>query len=169
MKKSISNKFYNIAYPIFTTTSKPYKIEYSIDKIYFLKSPDSKKELIDDKNYSGDYFARLLQITDRFKFDNTCKNLQDLLMSKAKWGMDSQAIPHDFSQLVAVPAEKRRVIKIDNSLVWVRGISYPFEITTSESFSNLDELYVTIIHVNGEWFIKDFSYDKVLKRPYVYV
>ena len=169
MKKLISKKFLNIAYPIFTTTSKPYKIEYSLDKIYIQKTSDSRKELIDDKSYAGDYFARLLQIKERFKFDNTCKNLQDLLISKAKWGMDSKAIPHDFSKLSAVPAEKRRVLKIDNSLVWVRNISYPFEITTSESFSNLDELYVTIIHVNGEWFIKDFSYDKDLKRPYVYV
>lgn len=169
MKKSISNKFLNIAYPIFTTKTKPYAIEYSIDKIYFLRSPDSNKELIDDKNYSGDYFARLLQIKDRFKFDHTCKNLQDLIMSKAKWGMDSRAIPHDFSKLAAVPAEKRKVVKIDNSLVWVRNISYPFEISTTESFSNSDEIYATIIHVNGEWFIKDFSHDNVLSRPYIYV
>jgi hypothetical protein len=169
MKNVISNKFLNIAYPIFTTSIKPYAIEYSVDKIYLLKSKDSHKELLDDKNYPGDYFARLLQIKNRFKFDHTCKNLQELLNSKAKWGMDSLAIPHDFRKLVAVPAEKRKVIKIVDSLIWVRGISYPFEITTKESFSNLDELYVTMIHVNGEWFIRDFSYDKFLVRPYVYI
>jgi hypothetical protein len=83
--------------------------------------------------------------------------------------MDSLAIPHDFSKLVAVPAEKRKVKKIIDSLVWIQGVSYPFEITTKENFSNLDELYVTIIHINGEWLIKDFSYDKFLTRPYVYV
>ena len=169
MKKSISNKFRNIAYPIFTTSIKPYKIEYSIDKIYLLRSKDGHKELVDDKSYDGDYFARLLQIKNRFKFDHTCKNLQELISSKAKWGMDGLAIPHELYKLVAVPAEKRKVIKIVNSLVWVRGISYPFEITTKESFSNLDELYVTIIHVNGEWFIRDFSHDKFLTRPYVYI
>lgn len=169
MKKSISNKFLNIAYPIFTTRTKPYMIEYSIDKIYVIKSPNSKKELIDDKSYSGDYFSRLLQIKDRFKFDHTCKNLQDLIISKARWGMDSRAIPHDFSKLVAVPAEKRKITKIENSLVWVRNISYPFEIPTTESFSSSDELYATIIHINGEWFIKDFSYDNILSRPYIYV
>jgi hypothetical protein len=83
--------------------------------------------------------------------------------------MDSKAIPHDLSKLYPVPAEKRKVHSILDSIVRVQGISYPFEISTKESFSNLDELYVTMIHVNGEWFIKDFSYDKTLKRPYVYV
>jgi hypothetical protein len=169
MKKNTSNKFLNIAYPIFTTSSKPYAIEYSLDKIYLVRSPDSHKELIDDKKYKGDYFARLLQIDTRFSFDHTCKNLQEVITSKAKWGMDSLAIPHDFSTMVAVPAEKRKVQRIVNSLVWIRGISYPFEITTKESFSNLDELYATIIKVNGEWFIKEFSYDKFLTRPYTYV
>jgi hypothetical protein len=169
MKRTISNKFINITYPIFTTSSKPYAIEYSLDKIYLMKSAGSHKELIDDKNYKGDYFSRLLQIRNRFNFDHTCKNLQELITSKSKWGMDSLAIPHDFCKSVAVHAEKRKVQRIVNSLVWVRGISYPFEITTKESFSNLDELYVTMIHVNGDWFIKDFSYDKFLTRPHVYV
>ena len=169
MKKSISNKFLNITYPIFTISSKPYAIEYSLDKIYIVRSANSHKELVEDKGYSGDYFTRLLQMKYRFEFDNTCKNLQELIISKAKWGMDSLAIPHDFCKLQAVPAEKRKVQKIINSLVWVRGISYPFEITTKESFSNLDELYVTMIHVNGDWFIKDFSHDKFLTRPYIYV
>lgn len=162
-------KYRNIAYPIFTTNSKPYQIEYTIDKVYLLVSPTSHKQLIDDKSYPGDYFGRLLQIKNRFTFDNTSKNLQQLLLTKAKWGIDSNAVPHDLSKLFAVPAEKRKVIKIVDSLVWVRGISYPFEIATAESFSNLDELYVTIIHVNGEWFIREFSHDKELKRPFVYV
>lgn len=162
-------KYRNIAYPIFTTNIKPYQLEYTVDKVYFISNTTKHKQLIDDRSYSGDYFARLLQIKDRFTFDNTSKNLQQLLLTKAKWGIDSKAIPHDLSKLYAVPAEKRKVIKIINSLVWVKGISYPFEIITAESFSNLEELYVTIIHVNGEWFIREFSHDKNLKRPYVYV
>jgi hypothetical protein len=169
MKKSICKKFHNIAYPIFTTNTKPYAIEYTLDKIYFIKSKDSHKELLDDKSYAGDYFARLLQNNYRFKFDHTCKNLQDVIISNAKWGMDSQAIPHDFSKLVAVPAEKRKVTKIENSLVWIKNISYPFELSTAESFSNNDELYATIVNINSEWFIKSFSFDKLIKRSYAYV
>lgn len=169
MKKTILPKYCNIAYPIFTTNTKPYQLEYSLDKVYLHTAKYGHKQLIDDKSYSGDYFARLLQMKSRFNFDNTSRNLQQLLLTNAKWGIDSKAIPHDFSKPQAVPAEKRRVKNIVNSLVWVQGISYPFEITTKESFSNSDELYVTIIHVNGEWFIKNFSHDKLLKRSYVYV
>ena len=167
MKKTILQKYRNIAYPIFTTNTKPYRLEYTVDKVYLVTS--TQKHLIDDKNFQGDYFARLLQIKNRFIFDNTSKNLQQLLLTKAKWGIDSKAVPHDLSKLYAVPAEKRKVLKIVDSLVWIRGISYPFEIATAESFSNLEELYVTIIHVNGEWFIREFSHDKDLKRPYIYV
>lgn len=162
-------KYRNIAYPIFTTNKKPYQLEYSADKVYIITQKGHHKQLIDDKNLNGDYFARLLQIKNRFIYDNTSKDLQQLLLTKAKWGMDSNAIPHDLSQLYAVPAEKRKIKKLVDSLVWVQGISYPFEIITKESFSNLDELYATIIHVNGEWFLKEFSDDKLLKRPYIYV
>jgi hypothetical protein len=169
VKKTILQKYRNIAYPIFTTNIKPYQIEYTVDKAYIITKPSSPKQLIDDRNYPGDYFARLLQIKNRFTFDNTSRNLQQLLLTKAKWGVDSQAVPHDLSKLSAVPAEKRKVLKIIDSLVWIRGVSYPFEIATAESFSNLDELYATIIHVNGEWFIREFSDDKLLKRPYLYV
>ena len=169
MQKTILQKYRNIVYPIFTTNTKPYQLEYTADKVYIIAYPDLTKHIIDDKNLSGDYFARLLQIKTRFIFDNTSRNLQQLLRTNAKWGMDSNAIPHDLSKKYAVPAETRKVKKIVDSLVWVQGISYPFEINTKESFSNLDELYVTIVHVNGEWFIKSFSYDKNLARPYVYV
>lgn len=169
MKKSILQKYRNIAFPIFTTNTKPYQLEYTADKVYLLTSASVQKHLIDDKNLHGDYFGRLLQLKTRFIYDNTSRDLQQLLLTDAKWGMDSNAIPHDLSKKYAVPAEKRKVKKIVDSLVWVQGVSYPFEINTKESFSNLDELYVTIAHVNGEWFIKSFSHDKNISRPYIYV
>ena len=163
------HKYRNIAYPIFTTNVTPYQLKYTADKVYIKPTANTAEQLLDDKNLQGDYFARLLQLKNRFNYDNTAKNLQQLILTNSKWGMDSNAIPHDLSKRYAVPAEKRKVKKIVNSIVWVQGISYPFEINTKESFSNLDELYVTIVHVNGEWFIKDFSYDKILSRPYAYV
>jgi hypothetical protein len=168
VKKTTLQKYRDIVYPIFTTNTKPYRLEYTADKVY-LVTADERKYLIDDKDLSGDYFARLVQLKTRFMYDNTSRDLQQLLLTNAKWGMDSKAIPHDLSKKFAVPAEKRKVKSLVNSLVWVQGISYPFEINTKESFSNLDELYVTIVHINGEWFIKDFSYNKTLTRPYAYV
>lgn len=169
MQKTILQKYHNINFPIFTTNTKPYRLDYTVDKVYITTKVDNNRLLIDDKNLPGDYFARLLQIKNRFVYDNTSKNIQQLILTKAKWGMDSKAIPHDLSKKFLVPADKRKVKKILDSLVWVQGISYPFEINTKESFSSIDELYVTIVHINGEWFIKGFSYDKLMSRPYIYV
>lgn len=169
MRKSTLVKFNNIAYPIFALKNKPYKIGYGTNKIYCLTSPTSHQQTIDDKSLAGDYFARLLQLENRLTFDYTCKNLQDLVFTGAKWGIDSKAIPHDFSQLFPVPVEKRQVVKIVGNLLWLRNISYPFEIPTQEKIRLEDTLYATIIFVNGEWYLKEFSLNSNLARPYIYV
>ena len=130
---------------------------------------DGHMQTIDDKRLSGDYFSRLLQINNRVNFDHTCKNVQDLIFTKASWGIDSKAIPHDFSQLAAAKIEKRQVVKVTGNLVWLRNISYPFEITTQENIRLDDTIYATIVFVSGELFLKEFSYDSKVERPYVYV
>lgn len=169
MKKSISLKFTDIAYPIFTLAKKPRQIIYTTDCIYGFKNDNSHKETIDNKNLSGDYFARLLQMKTRITFDYTCKNTQELIFSKSQWGIDSKAKIHDLSKKIAVPIDKRAVVKVHNNLVWLRNISYPFEIPTQENIRLDDKVYGTLVYVNGEWFLREFSYDSKLVRPYIYV
>jgi hypothetical protein len=168
MKKSIL-KFRNIKFPIFTLKKKPYSITYSASKIYCTLHPGDHKRTVDDKTLSGDYFARLMQLEHRLDFDYTCKNLQDLIFTNSKWGIDAEAIPHDFSKLEAVPVEKRLVVKTNKTLIWIKHVSYPFELLTNEKLEFKDDIYATVVYVNGEWFLKEFSYDKTLSRPYVYV
>lgn len=134
-----------------------------------MTASNSHKHTVDDKSLAGDYFGRLLQLEKRIKFDYTCKNLQDLLFTQPKWGIDSKAIPHDFSNLVAAPVEKRQVVKVLDNLLWLRNISYPFQIPTQEKIRLTDILYATIVFVNGEWFLKEFSLSSSLERPYIYV
>lgn len=170
MKKTTLYKFTNIAYPLFALKQKPYKIIYDLDTILCEPSSISTtRYLLDDKKLSGDYFSRLLQLEHRMSFDLTCRNLQDLIFSGAKWGIDYKGIPHDFSKLAAAKVEKRKVTKISGNLFWVRNISYPFEIITQEFIRLEDTVYATMVFVNGEWFIKEFSYDSDLVRPYIYV
>jgi hypothetical protein len=168
-KKFTFHKFTNIAYPIFALRKKPYKIIYGLDKIWCIPTEGSHMHTIDDKKLSGDYFSRLLQLEHHMLFDLTCRNLQDLLFSKAKWGIDSKGVPHDFSKLYAAKVEKRKVVKIVGNLFWLRNISYPFEITTQEIIRLEDTIYATLVFVNMEWYIKEFSYDSDLIRPYIYV
>ena len=84
--------FKNITYPLFGLYSKPYNISFTLDKIYINRNKNSHKETVDDKSLEGDYFARLLQLKKRVEFDCTCKDLQQLIYKRPKWGMDSPIV-----------------------------------------------------------------------------
>jgi hypothetical protein len=163
------NKFNNISYPFFGLTKKPYETIYSLDKIYIRKYKDSHLETVDDKNISGDYFYRLLTLDNRLKFDYTCKSLQDVIISNIKWGLDCKAVPHDLSSQESVPADKRKVTRIKGNLIWLKNISYPFILSTNESIKVVDELYASIVRVENEWYIREFTYEKELKRAVVLI
>jgi hypothetical protein len=166
---NLMNKFNNISYPFFGLTKKPYETIYSLDKIYIRKYKDSHLETVDDKNISGDYFYRLLTLDNRLKFDYTCKNLQDVIISNIKWGLDCKAVPHDLSSQESVPADKRKVTRIKGNLIWLKNISYPFILSTNESIKVVDELYASIVRVENEWYIREFTYEKELKRAVVLI
>ena len=163
------SKFNNINYPIFGLSKKPHEIVYTIDKIYLKKVKNSHLETIDDKSISGDYFSRLLALDNRLKFDYTCRNLQDIIISNIKWGIDCKAVPHDLSYQESVLADKRKVIRIKGNLIWLKNISYPFKLKTNESINVLDELYASIVRVENEWYIREFTYEKELKRAVVII
>lgn len=158
MKENIL-KFKNIKYPLYVLTRKPLRVIYSINTIK-IKNVDGTEQLVDNKEIEGDYFTRLLTMSNRVTFDFTCTNLQDVLFSKAKWGIDNNAIPHDLSKLVKVPTDIKSVDRFDKNLVWLKGVSYPFTIPINEEINIEDSVFARVILVNNEWFIKEFLYDK---------
>lgn len=159
MKKTTSN-LNNIRYPLFVLYEKPYSIEYTLDKIYVTRKKGSHKELVDNKNLSGDYFARLLDMERRLVFDYTCKSLQDLVYCKAKWGIDANAVPYDFSAVKYKHKEQKKVKRIRGNLIWLDRISYPFKINTSEKLKIEDAIYANLVRVNDEWYISSFSLER---------
>lgn len=164
------SKYFNISYPIFALKKKPINIIYSIDKIQIIKNDkDSHIETIDDKKLSGDYFARLLQMSTRATFDLTCKDMQELVISKAKWGIDKNAIPHDFTTTQAFKADIRKVDRIKENIIWLKNISYPFIIPTNEVIELSDDLYAIIVNIDNEWVIREFSYEPYLHTKVVQI
>lgn len=157
-------KYKGINFPLFALKQAPYQLEFTLDKIYTKLSINSHKQLVDDKNLQGNYFERLLQMDKRIDYDFTCTSLQDLVYCKAKWGIDVNGIPHDFSSKYQAKVEQRRVERIRDNLIWLRNISYPFRLNTKEKVELNDTLYATIVYINYEWFILDFSLD-IIKLP----
>tara|TARA_B110000285_G_C15141085_1_gene630788 strand:+ start:1281 stop:1775 length:495 start_codon:yes stop_codon:yes gene_type:complete len=158
------SKFLGINYPFFGLIKKPYKVIYTLDKILIKKHENSHNETVDDKTLSGDYFSRLVNIDNRLKFNYTCRNLQDVLISNIKWGIDCKGIPHDLSVKEYVSMDKRKIIRIKGNLVWLHNISYPFVVNTKETIVVNDQLFASIVRIHNEWYIKEFTYDKDIKK-----
>lgn len=159
MKKNIS-KFKGITYPLFALRLKPYSISYDLEKIYVQKTSEGHAQTADDKKFSGDYFSRLLQIEHRLHFEYTCRNLQDIVFNKVKWGIDASGTPFDLTRKEKVQTKIVTVDRVKDNLIWFRTISYPFKLPTLENFELTDKLYAVLVHIENEWFIKEFCIDK---------
>ena len=147
-------KFDGIVYPFFGLKEKPYAISYDLTRIYVVRHKDSHRETVDDKSLQGDYFARLAQLNKRLKFDATCKDIQQLIISQIKWGMDATAKPFDLSNKEPFKAMNEKIVKTRGSYIFVKGVSYPYKMHTNETLeiSKTDEMYTTMIYVDGEWY-----------------
>ena len=146
-----------ITYPIFTLRKEPYRIFYTTDQIKVKKDIKSHTETLDDKTFGGDYFTRLVQMEHRINFDFTCGNLQDIILSKSRWGIDSKAKIHNLPSYNKIKSETRKVVRMAKNYIWIKYISYPFKIKTMENLPNISEtLYAEIIKVDKKWYIKKF-------------
>lgn len=148
-----------IKFPLFGLYKKPYEIKYSLSKIQLRRDQNSHLETVDDKTLKGDYFARLAQLNKRLMFDVTCKDVQQLIYERPKWGMDVTARPVDLSDRIHCAAAKRPVVKVRDNLIWFKGISYPFKIPSNDELHLLDKIYGILINYKNEWYIKEFTFD----------
>ena len=155
----MASKYSKISFPFFGLFKKPHLIKYELKKILIQRTFGSHLETIDDKSIKGDYFARLATLDHRVHFDVTCKNIQELVYSNPKWGMDYNAMPYDLSKQETVPANCGKVVKVRNNNVWIKDISYPFKIPTSESLVINEDIYATLIKIKDEWYLKEFMFE----------
>ena len=152
-------KFTGIKYPIFCLDKKPYSVEFTLDKIFIRRYKHSHRETADDKTLAGDYFARLAQLNKRIEFDYTCKDLQQLVYSGAKWGIDSDCRLFDLSEKMYCKSLKLPIVKINENLIWFKGISYPFKIDTNDELHKIKDVFGVLVSVHNEWHIKKFTFE----------
>ena len=150
---------HDISFPLFGLYKKPYEIKYSLSRIQLKREESSHLETVDDKSLEGDYFARLAQLNKRLMFDCTCKNVQQLIYERPKWGMDAKSRPHDLSDKIFCPAIKKPVVKVRDNLIWFKNISYPFKIPSNDDLHTIKGIYGVLVQYRLEWYIKEFTYD----------
>tara|TARA_Y100000389_G_scaffold65682_1_gene61797 strand:+ start:2615 stop:3139 length:525 start_codon:yes stop_codon:yes gene_type:complete len=161
------SKFYNIKYPIFTLKDSPVD-EIFRDKKLFIKkdfiSSDSLL-LVDswDNMSDNNYLKRLEYLNSvnnyTIKYDYTCTNLSALLLSKSKWGYDSNLNTHYFDNYYKhYKMSYRKIIKVKETAFWVEDISHPFELPKFLlNIENLKNLWAGLVYIDFCWHIYEFS------------
>ena len=95
----------------------------------------------------------------KLHFKYTCRNMRELLNSKSKWGIDNKAQIFDLSKKEKYNLICKKIKRIKDNLIWVEGISYPFEINTDKI--NLKEnYYTTLVNIDRCWYPLEFSFSK---------
>lgn len=155
--RSIIDKFYDIVFPLFALKKEPYELVFDHNTIKIRRTRDSHLETVDDKKLQGDYFARLIQMPKRLKFDYTCRNIQDCIYSKIVWGVDKKAKIHHLDFKEPYPARWMPIERTKNNLIWIKGISYPYELNTKENLQITEKTYARVVKYYNEWYLYGFS------------
>lgn len=115
----------------------------------------------DDRNKKSDnYIGRLASISEevRIKYDATALNLEQLINSDIKWGLDKNAQVYDLSNKEKFKFKCTKVMKQKNNLIWVNNISYPFVLPEHlKNIDNIEKLHVFLVYIDLVWHIYKFS------------
>jgi hypothetical protein len=162
----MSTKFDNIEFPFFGLKDRPYKISYLGTSVTISKFKYGKVSILDDISLEGNYSERLLQLDTlhpqtRIVFDFTFLSMQQLIKSsdKVKWGLDAQGRSFKLNKKQKFKAKIAQVKKKNDNLLWIDGISYPFEIPHMIDDFKSKDLYALLIKVNHTWYVKEFTHE----------
>jgi len=163
----MNTKFDDIKFPFFGLKNKPYKISFSNSSVILTKFKYGKVYILDDISLLGkNYAERLLELDTthpqtRIIFDFTFISLSHLIKSidKIKWGLDSEGKSFNLGRKQKFKAQIAQVKKKNDNLLWVDGISYPFEIPYMIDNFKSKDLYALLVKVNYTWYIKEFTHE----------
>lgn len=159
------SKFKDIVFPFFGKRDNPYDVVFKKDRILVREGNNifigKLADLITTDNQHLDYLARLAGIDNRIVFDYTCRNLSELLNSKAYWGIDSVGKVFDLANPQKFKAKVSSIRKFKKGLIWVTGVSYPMIVNSTIDLENVDlkVLKVVLLYIDNEWIIYKFTYD----------
>jgi hypothetical protein len=162
----ISKMIDTIKYPAFALKDVPYKVYYNDTSIVITKQPDGKEYMFDIMvDNVNSYVERLFymeeEVENRIQFDYTILNREQLVFSyeNIEWCVDSDGKIFNLGHKQNLPVECRKVKTVKEDKIWLEKVLHSFELKVPLEESNIDELWATIVMINNEWFIKNFSYE----------
>ena len=164
----MSTKFDEIKFPFFGLKNKPFKISFSNHSVTLTKFKYGRTSILDDVTLnSKKYSERLLKLDSlhpqtRIIFDYTFTSLSQLIKSidKVKWGLDADGKSFNLGRKQKFKAQVAQVKKKNDNLLWIEGISYPFELPYDIDNFKSKDLYALLVNVNNTWYIKEFTHEQ---------
>lgn len=121
-------------------------------------------KLIDDSSLEEKLYTKRIDILRKetnyvIEYDYTCTNLSSLLLSKSKWGYDSNKKVHYLnSKTSPYPLSYRKVTRTSKNAIWIENISYPFIIPSFLiDMENIPNLWVGVVYIDYSWHLYNFS------------
>lgn len=157
------SKFYNIHFPFYGLVKKPSEIKFDGDRILIRKTPKGAALVLDDRSFlTPDYLTRVFKIENKYEdnrcvFDYTCRKLEELLRSNVKWGIDNKAQLHDLSNKEIFKYKVTKVERSKDTLFWVKGISYPFNIPEHLLGIDIGSMSVGLVYIDNVWYLHRFD------------
>jgi hypothetical protein len=163
------SKFSKISFPIFGLKDL-IKFEFTIDKIF--TTINNQRFIVDDKTIKNqNYLSRLIELDSkkgyqRLKFDFTIRNMEELLKSNCKIGIDNLGNIHTFDIKEQFKYSEREIIKIVLPYLWFKGISYPFKLELDnihEISDNSSFYYGKMVYIDKNWYFLGITDEKTNK------
>ena len=160
------SKFSKIVFPLFGL-KELVKFEFTLDKIFV--TINGQRFIVDDKNIkNNNYLSRLIELDSRknyqrIKFDFTIRNMEELLKSNCKIGIDTLGNIHTFDIKEQFKYSEREIAKIKIPYFWFKHISYPFKIdleNISEITDNSSFYYGKLVYINKTWYFLGLTDEK---------
>lgn len=164
------SKFSDIQFPIFGIKNLV-SFEFTLDKIF--TTINNQKLIVDDKTIKNEsYLSRLIELDSRkdyqrLKFDFTIRNMEELIKSNCKVGIDNFGKIHYFEIKEQFKYAEREITKVKNPYFWFKNISYPFKINLeniSELEDNKSYYYGKLVYINKNWYFLGITDEKTTKE-----
>ena len=163
------NKFSKLNFPIFGLKT-VVDFNFTLNEIF--TTINGQKYIVDDKSINNpSYLSRLVELDSRkkyqrLKFDYTIRNMEELLKSDCKVGIDELGNIRYFDVKEQFKYSERKIVKNRNKHFWFDKISYPFTLDL-ENIEKIAEdykyYYGKLTYINRNWYFLGFSDEKGTK------
>lgn len=151
----MKSKFSNINYPLFGLSKKP-KLKYENTKVYVSKN--TSWYLLNDTSINCNYINKLLIMENRLKFDYTCRNINELILSKVTWGVDNNCNIYDLTKKEKFKFACRQIVSQTDNYITIDKITYPLKIPNYFSEVDVSGMYAYLVYVDFTWYIINISH-----------